>query len=321
MQTRLHRFSITLAGLWLLCSGLPAALAAGNTFGNKDPGLYNLKGQLYFLPTGTEGMPDNLERRKPDGVIYTEKLDIPSREFTEGFPGVSQRFEWFGLIYSGQFQVEKGGRWGWRLQSDDGSRLWIDGKEVIDLDGVHGFDSADGHIMLTPGIHSIKVWYYQGPATELGLQLFVTPPGQAERIFNLAEFSGSLRQAASEVKAQPTKDGIRVNFDAAVLFDTGKAELKPSAAPTLRSAVGLIAAYPKATVKVYGHTDAIGDDTANQKLSEARATAVRNALMAAGAPSGVRFEVKGFGETQPVASNDNEAGRQKNRRVELYIQP
>ena len=65
----------------------------------------------------------------------------------------------------------------------------------------------------------------------------------------------------------------------------------------------------------------MGDDAYNVKLSEARAASVRAALLAAGLPKGVTFETKGYGKARPVASNDSESGRARNRRVEVYIKP
>jgi len=201
--------------------------------GSKDPGLYNLKGSLYSLAADTEAMPKDLAQRKVEGVIYTDRLDVPVRDFQEGFPGVSSRFEWFGLVYAGVFQVQQAGLFKWRLSSDDGSRLWIDGKEVIDNDGVHAYQDAEGELDLAAGPHELKVWFFQGPATELGIQLFVTPPGQQERIFVLGDFAAGLSAALTKVGARATADGIKVELDAAVLFDTAKWELKPASKGTI----------------------------------------------------------------------------------------
>lgn len=293
----------------------------GGNFGSKDPGLYNLKGNLYFLSEDIEEMPADIEAQPSQGVIYTQCLDIPERSFTEGFPGVTDRFEFFGLIYKAKFQVDKPGKYGWTLVSDDGSRLWIDGKEVVNNDGVHGLSTVSNTVDLKAGLHDIKIWFFQGPADYLGIQLFIEPPGEEKRIFNIAEFSKGLQNSIAQTNAEATKKGIKINFDAAVLFDSGKFVLKPTAAPTIKSAAELISAYPQALVKIHGHTDSVGSDKDNQKLSENRADAVKNALLSAGIPASIRFEIAGFGENSPVATNDNEKGRRKNRRVELYIQP
>ncbi len=74
--------------------------------GTKDPGLFNLTGSIYFLESGTRGMPPDLRVKKVEGTIYTDRIDVPVRDFTEGFPGVTDRFEWFGIVYTGRFFVD-----------------------------------------------------------------------------------------------------------------------------------------------------------------------------------------------------------------------
>jgi outer membrane protein OmpA-like peptidoglycan-associated protein len=303
--------------LW--SSFLPAGSA---DFGTKNPGLFNLKGTIYYLSDDTNEMPADIEKRKPQGVIYTDKLDIPLRNFTEGFPGVTGRFEWFGLVYTGTFEIVKAGLYKWRIESDDGSRLWIDGREIINNDGIHGMDNKEGELKLSNGLHAIKVWYFQGPATEVGLRLFVTRPGEKnEKIFSLSDFSPTVSNAIKTVNAQATKDGIRVELDARFLFDTNKYELKPSALSSVKSLVQIIVTYPGCLVKVEGHTDNVGRDEDNQKLSENRARSVKESLLKTGVPINTRFEVTGHGKTKPVADNTTEKGREKNRRVEILIVP
>ncbi|MCX6555850.1 MAG: OmpA family protein [Candidatus Aminicenantes bacterium] len=303
--------------LFPLSSALPADDA---NFGKKDPGLLNLKGSIYFLPAETYEMPADIETQKPQGVIYAEKLDIPVRDFSEGFPGVTDRFEWFGLIYTGVFEISKAGVYKWRIESDDGSRLWVDGKEIINNDGGHPMQSGEAEQELSQGRHAIKVWYFQGPATEVGLQLFITVPGaESEKIFSLADFSAGVSGAFKNVNAKATKEGIRIQLDAQVLFDTNKYDLKPAAAQTIKDLVQIIATYPGCLVRVEGHTDNVGSDEANQALSENRARSVMEALKKAGVPAGVRFEAVGFGKSQPAADNNSEKGRALNRRVEMLI--
>lgn len=305
----------------ILAVAAPLTAQQAGSFGSKDPGLFNLKGTIYFLPQGSDSMPPDLEKIKPAGVIYTDRLDVATRDFSDGFPGVTNRFEWFGLLYTGQFQVDRPGEFTFKLVSDDGSRLWIDDKEVIDNDGTHGTLDKEGTISLTRGPHAIKVWYYQGPATELALQLFVVAPGGTEKIFAMGDFASGLSAAMKKVHAEATPEGIRVRMDASILFDTAKSDLKPAARDTILAVSELIAAYPTATIRVLGFTDAVGDDAYNLTLSESRAASVKAALAAAAPPRGVKFEIKGFGKARPVASNDTEGGRAQNRRVEVYIIP
>ena len=103
-----------------------------------------------------------------------------------------------------------------------------------------------------------------------------------------------------------------------VLFDTGKYSLKPDAREKLAKVAGILLAYPGLNIEVGGYTDNVGGDEMNQKLSENRAGSVRDYLVQQGVPPS-SVSAKGFGNTLPVASNDNSAGRQQNRRVELLV--
>jgi len=103
-----------------------------------------------------------------------------------------------------------------------------------------------------------------------------------------------------------------------VLFDTGKYSLKPGAREKLAKVAGILLAYPGLNIEVGGYTDNVGGDEMNQTLSENRARSVRDYLVQQGVTTN-SVSAKGFGNTLPVASNDNSAGRQQNRRVELLV--
>ena len=103
-----------------------------------------------------------------------------------------------------------------------------------------------------------------------------------------------------------------------VLFDTGHYSLKPGAREKLAKVAGILIAYPSLNIAVGGYTDNVGGDEMNQKLSENRAGAVRDYLVQQGVVAN-SVSATGFGNTLPVASNDNSAGRQENRRVELVV--
>jgi outer membrane protein OmpA-like peptidoglycan-associated protein len=103
-----------------------------------------------------------------------------------------------------------------------------------------------------------------------------------------------------------------------VLFDTGKFSLKPGAREKLAKVAGILLAYPGLNIEVGGYTDNVGGDAMNQTLSENRAGSVRDYLVQQGVATN-SVSSRGFGNTLPVASNDNSAGRQQNRRVELLV--
>ena len=111
--------------------------------------------------------------------------------------------------------------------------------------------------------------------------------------------------------------GLIVNMSD-VLFDTGKYSLKPGAREKLAKVAGILLAYPGINVQVGGYTDNVGNDDMNQALSEHRAGSVRDYLVESGVNSNA-VTARGFGNTQPVATNDNSTGRQQNRRVELVV--
>ncbi len=146
-----------------------------------------LRGKIYAIPPDSEWLP-NFKKLHPLGTIYTTALNVPPRSFMEGFPGVTQRFEWFAIDYTGSFWIEKPGTYRFALVSDDGSKLYIDGSTVIDDDGNHPPVTVDGKRNLKRGRHSIRVSYYQGPRFGIALMLGVAPPGEKWRIFNTDDF-------------------------------------------------------------------------------------------------------------------------------------
>jgi outer membrane protein OmpA-like peptidoglycan-associated protein len=103
-----------------------------------------------------------------------------------------------------------------------------------------------------------------------------------------------------------------------VLFDTGKYSLKPGAREKLAKVAGILLAYPSLNIEVGGYTDNVGSDDMNQTLSENRAGSVREYLVQEGVLTGA-VSARGFGNSLPVATNDNSSGRQQNRRVELVV--
>ena len=126
-----------------------------------------------------------------------------------------------------------------------------------------------------------------------------------------------LLQFNAVLQTRDTARGLIVNMSD-VLFDTAKYTLRPVAREKLAKVAGIVSGHPGLRLDVEGHTDSVGGDEYNQRLSEQRGGAVRDYLTREGmAPGSVT--AKGFGKTQPVASNDTAQGRQQNRRVELVI--
>lgn len=158
------------------------------TFGITVVDASGLRGQVYNLRAGTRDLP-NFKRMKPVGTIYANELNISPRDFTEGFPGVTQRSEWFAIDYTGRFYIERPGKYRFALLSDDGSKLYIDDKTVVDNDGTHSPLVLFGNAKLSGGIHTIRISFFQGPRTALALMLGIAEEGEKQfRIFNTNEF-------------------------------------------------------------------------------------------------------------------------------------
>ncbi len=117
---------------------------------------------------------------------------------------------------------------------------------------------------------------------------------------------------------QRVGEGIVVTFDSGILFDFDQAALKPAARENLANLAASLNEYDGTEVLLVGHTDSVGSDEYNQGLSERRAQAARSYLISLGV-SPLRIRAVGRGESEPIASNDTEAGRAENRRVEVAI--
>jgi outer membrane protein OmpA-like peptidoglycan-associated protein len=131
-----------------------------------------------------------------------------------------------------------------------------------------------------------------------------------------AEMKRKLPDAAVERQG----DKLYVAMASGILFDVDKAVVKPAARDSIAKAAEVLVKYPDTYITVEGHTDSTGSAEYNQRLSELRANAVRDLLVKDGVPVN-RIDTKGYGASDPVASNSTPEGRQANRRVQLEIRP
>jgi outer membrane protein OmpA-like peptidoglycan-associated protein len=125
------------------------------------------------------------------------------------------------------------------------------------------------------------------------------------------------QQLNSVLQTRDSARGLIVNMSD-VLFDSGKYTLKSEAREKLAKVAGILLAYPGLNIQVDGHTDNVGGEEYNQTLSDQRAMSVRDYLVREGVSTN-SVTAKGFGKTQPIASNETSAGRRTNRRVELVV--
>jgi outer membrane protein OmpA-like peptidoglycan-associated protein len=127
-----------------------------------------------------------------------------------------------------------------------------------------------------------------------------------------------LRKDMKGAKIERVGEGIKITFDSGLLFDVNKSDLQPAAKTNIASLARILNKYSDTNILVEGDTDNSGSEDYNLKLSERRAQAVSGHLMGLGVP-GSRISKVGLGESNPIASNDSDYGRQQNRRVEVAI--
>jgi hypothetical protein len=142
-------------------------------FGSDNRGAF--KGVACFIRPGVLRIAD-VHGCAPMATFYTNTFDVSERHQGEGFPGITTRSTWFMIEYTGVFTVGKDGAYEFRLHSDDGSYLFIDGAIVIENDGKHKPESRQGSIQLRAGAHQLKLLYAQ-TTDRMALQLFVQVPG------------------------------------------------------------------------------------------------------------------------------------------------
>jgi hypothetical protein len=138
--------------------------------------------ELFPLAKDTQRLPD-FSQMTATKKLCMRQLDITDRDFKEGFPGVDGLIEWFGLNIRFRLNVPVTGDYEFMLNSDDGSRLFIDGHEVIENDGQHSEQMKTAVVALTAGMHELRVPYFQGPRYRIALELKWKGPGDVTHAY------------------------------------------------------------------------------------------------------------------------------------------
>jgi hypothetical protein len=192
-------------------------LVAGVCSAQFVPPPDGLKGNVYFISPQLR-LPD-FGRMEPVGVVYTNPLFVlPS----ESFPGIPNRADWFAIDYTGNIYVREPGKYWFRLVSDDGSKLYVDGNVAIDLDHGLGDWKGEKSVYLSGGIHRIRLSYFQGTLKHhcIALMLSVTPPGAKDfQPFDTRNFNRPIRP-------EDWKFGSPHDFDKPPDPDAGRVRLK-----------------------------------------------------------------------------------------------
>ncbi len=156
-----------------------SAQSKKNLFSSCEVSSAPIVAQVYNVPVNSSKLPNFTTLAAVDEVCV-EQLNITDRAFTEGFPGVPDLIEWFGLDLRFRIYAPSQGAYTFTLRSDDGSILSIDGKTVVNNDGLHSVTEKAGVVALTKGYHDVEVRYYQGPRYRIALELLWTQPGASK---------------------------------------------------------------------------------------------------------------------------------------------
>ena len=145
-------------------------------------------------------------------------------------------------------------------------------------------------------------------------------PSEASQVDSDAQTTTVDFYLSPEVVVPVVTESVRkalLDYAKTILFDTGKSTIKPQSEPVLNNIADILDDYPNVAFRIEGHTDSVGSESFNKKLSQDRAQSVMNYLIDKGIPS-ERMTAVGYGEERPLADNSTSEGRRSNRRVEIH---
>lgn len=297
--TSLLRCAPTLL-LWLVTVvALKAQDTQGLTFGEWKGSLYSIndlpKWNRYETMERNEAYVDFIEAVRYDSLVF------PEMDTYGWWPGSATNNS-FAMEVHTELKVSEPGCYQLTLRSDDGSKLYLNDSLIVDNGTLHQMRTKEVLHFLEAGSYEAFVWYINVLPPTMGLS-FRTQRIQEDKA------------CANWRPAEP------LVLDGAALFASGAHRLSDQAGDLLDGLCGQLQRGDVKRISVVGHTDNVGTEAANLRLSKLRAGAVVSYLRnCAGGLAGVELYVEGRGDQQPVASNDNEAGRARNRRVEVTIE-
>jgi OmpA-OmpF porin, OOP family len=205
------------------------------------------------------------------------------------------------------------------LRFDDNALVEVDGPDLYIFEVGPAVEATDLAVSVD-GQTWLDVGRIEGARAELELSGIIDADDAYRyvRLTNRSRTCGGRHSGADIDAVAAVGSALRLALDAAVLFDVASSTLKAEAQGAIANAARIIRERRATRVLVEGHTDSDGEGAANDALSLARATAVRDALVAAGVDGGT-LRVRGHGERRPVAPNDTPANKARNRRVDLLI--
>ena len=278
---------------------------------NLDPVFEKFKGKVYDIPPDKKGIKykKSIEELPVKAELEWGEINIPETQDDIPFPGVNKLYG-FGIIFKSTMKISQAGYYKFELTSDDGSVFWIDDQVIIDNDNIHQMRMRHDSVALEVGNYPIKIWYFQGFPDRYGIMF-------------KGSFYRNFKPGESVEPRQPSlnSDSLKMVIPNQVLnFEHDRYQLDKAGKIFLDSISNTILTFPNIEkIIISGHTDNVGKTIYNIKLSTRRAESIRQELQKNPQLKLLTFEVKGYGDTQPMADNNSKEGRSKNRRVEIEV--
>ena len=278
------------------------------------PGLvYGAGKREICLPLGTLSFADRSVRFTAGQKPSKAPFDNPERALGEPNYRNTQTPDFISIGCDGELVV----------QFVDNVLVDVDGTDLYVFE-VGPFVEKTRLAISTDGERWVEAGVIEGSRSDVDITSVAGPDEKYTyvKLTNAGRSCGGKHSGADIDAVAAVGAEIRLSLDSALLFDVGKAELKPEARAALDAMAAKVSGFgPGIRVTVEGHTDATGSDQDNLRLSEARASSVWRYLATTISLPDDRVIIKGYGESRPVASNEDEAGRALNRRVDLLIRP
>ncbi len=302
----------------LFCVILIFIFSINHTIGQDlvQPKFSNFKGNVYSIHTSNakKGYGKHIFDYEQIGTVDWKRINVPIRFTDDKFPDVNKK-TFFCIVFESTLTIKKNSCYEFSLNSDDGSILWINDQLILDNAKSRGGVLKKETIMLEEGIYKIKIWYEQTYPNRYGITF------NAENIGDDCKPGMVLNKERVIEKKETPIEKKKITFEAKVLFQNDEFKIQDESIPYLDSISQVIKEANPSRILIVGHTDNKGSNKYNLELSNKRAEELKKYLINKINQPGIGFISKGEGENFPIATNDTEEGRMKNRRVELIIIP
>ncbi len=301
------------------------------TFGNNSVKWLRMDPGVSFMPEGITTIPNNVTIEfdlKVDDNYYqiSKGIDIVLAQFNNREKDFFQYYQYAGGKTKNSIEIQLDPVT--HVSRGSYVRTYIDGKKNIDKSlGKNSFNKNNRtvHIAIWRQetrlrfyIDGIKIWDLPRAFSKninYNTLFFGTYKGKPDDAFYITNIR--MAKAGADKRHALLEKGTFTTND--ILFESGKSTLKASSENTIQELVNALNSSPNTKVKIIGHTDSDGDETANLKLSQERAYAVKEKMIKLGITNYNRITTEGKGEMKPIASNNTPEGKAKNRRVEFSI--